>query len=90
MKNPIDHAALKAACMTRTEYTAAGLESIISYDLARRAAKDRGYDLCVNVDVDPRPSNPGAAFLKMIDDLRVKAGHPREHQEFYLPRVLVN
>lgn len=90
MKNQIDHAALKAACLTRNEYKAAGLESIVSYDLARLAAQDRGLDLCVNIDIDPRPSNPGAAFLKMIDDLRVEHGHPREHQEFYLPRVLVN
>ena len=54
----IDHAALKAACLTRNEYKAEGLESIISYDLARLAAKDRGFDLCVNIDIDPRPTNP--------------------------------
>jgi hypothetical protein len=91
MQEKIEHAAQRAAVLTRQEYEAEGLhKTVMCYDLARDAARDRGYALCVNIDVDPRPTNVGAALLRMIDDMRALAGHPRVHQESYRPQVIVN
>ena len=91
MQQEIEHAAQRAACLTRQEYIAEGLEqTVMCYDLARSAAQDRGYTLCVNIDVDPRPTNVGAALLKMFDDERALRGLPRQHQDTYRPQVLVN
>jgi TnpA family transposase len=84
----IDEAALKAACLTRYEYNQAGYNQILCYDIARDSAADRGYDLCINIDIDPRPANIGAALLRLVDDLRVEAGLPRIHQQAYLPRII--
>jgi hypothetical protein len=58
--------------------------------MGRSAARDRGYDCCVNIDVDDRPDNVGAAILRMIDDIRVERGQPRQHADKYQPRVFVN
>lgn len=51
---------------------------------------DRGYDLCINIDVDDEPSHVGAALLKVIDDLRVERGLPRRHKDTYRPVVREN
>jgi len=91
MESQTEHVAQRAACLTRQEYIAEGLEeTVMCYDLARLAAQDRGYTLCVNIDIDPKPTNIGAALLKMIDDERALRGEPRQHQDAYRPRVLVN
>ncbi len=90
MQKEIDHAAIRAACLTRAEYVAEGLTNVLSYDLARSAARDRGLDCCVNVDVDFRPDNIGAALLRVFDDLRVEHGLRRKHRFAYRPQVIFN
>lgn len=85
----IDRAANHAARMTRVEYESAGHTSILSYDLARMAATDRGLRLCRNVDIDTTPDNPWAALLKMFDDKRAALGAKRQHEKYYQPRETV-
>lgn len=82
----IDLAALAASKMNRRAYEGRGIHLVVmSYDLARRAARDRGLHLCRNVDVDERLTNVGAAILKLIDDLREDRGFPRKHETAYAP-----
>lgn len=84
----ITEAAQRAACLTRQEYIATGLEdSTLCYDLARDAARDRGYSLRENVDLDPTPTNPGSALLKMLDDIDALKGLPRTRQAHYAIRL---
>jgi hypothetical protein len=90
MQDQIEHAAKRAACLTRPEYDAERLGDVICYDLARQAAQDRGYVLCVNLDIDVVPTNVGAALLKMIDDERALQRLPRRHQDAYRPRIIAN
>lgn len=87
----VEHAAKRAACLTRQEYEAERLhETLLCYDIARQSALDRGYTLCQNVDVITAPSNVAAAFLKMYDDERALQGLPRKWQYAYRPRVIYN
>ena len=90
MQEQIEHAAKRAACLTRTEYDAERLDATVCYDLARQVATDRGYTLCLNIDIDPKPTNVGAALLKLIDDERALQGQPRRHQKAYRPRILTS
>lgn len=87
----VTEAAQQAACLTRQEYIATGLEkSTLCYDLARDAARDRGYTLRENIDIDPTITNPGSLILKMLDDEAALNGLPRTHQSHYEIRILRN
>lgn len=87
----VELAAQAAAKMTRKQYDASEFPStVMSYDIARAAARDRGLTMKKNIDVDSTPDNPGTAILKMIDDLRVARGGKRKHTSAYKPRRTVN
>ncbi len=87
----VTHAAQQAACLTRQEYIATGLEeSTLCYDLARDAARDRSYTLRENIDLDSTPTNPGSAILQMLDDIDALKGLPRTRQDHYTIRIIRN
>ena len=87
----VTEAVQQAACLTRQEYIATGLEdSTLCYDLARDAARDRGYTLRENIDLDCTITNPGSAILKMLDDMDALNGLPRTRQGSYAIRILRN
>lgn len=65
-----ERAARRAALLTRQQYNEQFLNRVMSYDIARLAAQDRGLDLCVNIDPPGPPDNVGAAILQMIAELR--------------------
>lgn len=89
--DPIERAAQAAASMTRKQYDASEYPStVMSYDIARAAARDRGLPLKKNTDRFTTPDNPGAAILKMIDDVRVSKGSRRQYTKHYKPRTVTN
>ena len=90
MLDEITSAARYAACHTRLDYDNTYRGRVMSYDLARSAARDYGYTLCVNIDINYEPDNVGAALLKVIDDEDALKGKPRLYQHAYEPRFVYN
>lgn len=75
----INQAAHAAANMTRIQYDQSKFINILSYDLARDAAKDRELTLIPNTDVIQPPHNVAQALLMMIDDIRLRSRLPIRH-----------
>lgn len=73
----IDAAALAASKLTRLGYESQGYHiEVMSYELARLAAQDRGLALCWEGPARPQPpDNVGLALLLMIREMQADAAY---------------
>lgn len=77
------HCAAAAACCSHDAYNSAGFNCIMSWDLAREAARDIGIDIVPFRQICCRPQNVAAALLRMLDDLQKCHKHWNMYAPFF-------